>query len=140
VTKVRDNQVVLLSGETGCGKSTQVPQLILDSCPTAKILVMQPRKIAATTLAERIAQERCCSLGADVGYQVPFGSKGEHARLVFATLGVFRRRMLTDPDLVGVTHVIFDEVHERDKLADFNMIFVRDLLARRRDLRLVLMS
>mmetsp|Transcript_39128 Transcript_39128/g.112968 ORF Transcript_39128/g.112968 Transcript_39128/m.112968 type:complete len:1129 (+) Transcript_39128:40-3426(+) len=137
---VRDNQVVLLSGETGCGKSTQVPQLILDSCPQAKILVMQPRKLAATTLAERIAAERCQPLGRDVGYTVPFDNKAPNARLLFTTLGVFRRRMLHDPDLKGITHVIFDEVHERDKLADFNMIFVRDLLDRRTDLRLMLMS
>lgn len=140
VETIRDNQVVLLVGETGCGKSTQVPQLILDSCPQARILVMQPRKLAATTLAERIAAERCQPLGRDVGYQVPFGGKSPNARLVFATLGVFRKRMLMDTELVGITHVVFDEVHERDKLADFNMIFVRDLLARRTDLRVVLMS
>lgn len=140
ITAVKENQVVLLSGETGCGKSTQVPQLILDAAPEAKILVMQPRRIAATTLAERIAVERCQRLGVDVGYQVPSASQSERARLVFCTLGVFRRRLLLDPDLVGVTHIIFDEVHERDKLADFNMIVVRDLLARRSDLRLVLMS
>jgi len=140
ISTVKENQVVLLSGETGCGKSTQVPQLILDAAPEAKILVMQPRRIAATTLAERIAVERCQRLGVDVGYQVPSASQSENARLVFCTLGVFRRRLLLDPDLVGVTHIIFDEVHERDKLADFNMIVVRDLLARRSDLRLVLMS
>ncbi|CAL1163973.1 unnamed protein product, partial [Cladocopium goreaui] len=115
------------------------PQLQRWSCQ-AKILVMQPRRIAATTLAERIAVERCQRLGVDVGYQVPSASQSENARLVFCTLGVFRRRLLLDPDLVGVTHIIFDEVHERDKLADFNMIVVRDLLARRSDLRLVLMS
>jgi len=140
IQAVGGSQVVLLSGETGCGKSTQVPQLILDSCPEARILVMQPRKIAATTLAERIAQERCQPIGTDVGYHVPFGTKAASARLVFLTLGVFRKRMLTDTELRGITHVIFDEVHERDKLADFNMIFMRDLLARRSDLRLILMS
>mmetsp|Transcript_60239 Transcript_60239/g.173823 ORF Transcript_60239/g.173823 Transcript_60239/m.173823 type:complete len:1097 (-) Transcript_60239:35-3325(-) len=140
IEKIRDNQVCLLVGETGCGKSTQVPQLILDSCPKAKILVMQPRKLAATTLAQRIAQERCQALGVEVGYQVPFGSKGPNAKLVFTTLGVFRKRMLNDTELEGITHVVFDEVHERDKLADFNMIFVRDLLKRRSDLRVVLMS
>mmetsp|Transcript_54415 Transcript_54415/g.117774 ORF Transcript_54415/g.117774 Transcript_54415/m.117774 type:complete len:1106 (-) Transcript_54415:24-3341(-) len=140
IEKVRDNQVVLLVGETGCGKSTQVPQIIIDSSPKAKVLVMQPRKIAAVTLAERIAAERCQPLGREVGYQAPFQAKAPNARLVFATLGVFRRRFLQDTDLSGITHVIFDEVHERDKLADFNMIFVRDLLARRKDLRVVLMS
>ncbi|CAE7426512.1 unnamed protein product [Symbiodinium sp. CCMP2592] len=90
VTAVKEHQVVLLSGETGCGKSTQVPQLLLDSAPEARILVMQPRRIAATTLAERIAAERCQALGEDVGYQVPFGSRAENARLVFCTLGVPR--------------------------------------------------
>jgi len=140
IEKIRDSQVCLLVGETGCGKSTQVPQLILDSCPKARILVMQPRKLAATTLAERIAQERCQPLGVDVGYQVPFGGKAPNAKLVFTTLGVFRKRMLQDTELDNITHVVFDEVHERDKLADFNMIFVRDLLKRRSDLRVILMS
>jgi len=127
VEKVRDNQVVLLSGETGCGKSTQVPQIILDASPNAKILVMQPRKIAAVTLAERIAAERCQLVGQEVGYQVPFDTKGYKSKLIFATLGVFRKRMLTDPDLAGITHVVFDEVHERDRLADFNMISSRSV-------------
>jgi len=141
IESINGSQVVLLNGETGCGKSTQVPQLILDACPEAKILCMQPRKLAATTLAERIAAERCQSLGQDVGYVVPFGAKGANCSLVFMTLGVFRKTLLTNPDLRGITHVIFDEVHERDKLADFNMIFMRDLLGRRpHDLRLVLMS
>lgn len=140
VKAMSGSQVCLLRGETGCGKSTQVPQLILDSCPEAKVLCMQPRKLAATTLAERIAAERCQTLGQDVGYHVPFGAKGVNSRLVFATLGVFRSRMLQDTELRGITHVVFDEVHERDKLADFNMIFVRDLLERRNDLRVMLMS
>jgi ATP-dependent RNA helicase DHX36 len=137
---IRDHQVVLLSGETGCGKSTQVPQLIIDSCPGARVLVMQPRKIAAVTLAERIAAERCQPIGRDVGYQAPFAGKSPNAPLVFTTLGIFRKRLLADTELQGITHVVFDEVHERDKLADFNMIFVRDLLKRRKDLRLILMS
>eukprot|EP00929_Paragymnodinium_shiwhaense_P034889 TRINITY_DN18928_c0_g1_i1.p1 TRINITY_DN18928_c0_g1~~TRINITY_DN18928_c0_g1_i1.p1 ORF type:complete len:1100 (+),score=321.71 TRINITY_DN18928_c0_g1_i1:76-3375(+) len=140
ITTMRDNQVTLLSGETGCGKSTQVPQLILDSCPDAKVLVMQPRKLAAITLAERVAQERCQPCGQEVGYQAPYSNKGPNARLQFITLGVFRRRLLLDTELSGITHVVFDEVHERDKLADFNMIFVRDLLQRRSDLRVCLMS
>jgi len=87
-----------------------------------------------------VSEERCQALGADVGYDVPFGKKSNNARLVFCTLGVFRKRLLQDPDLNNVTHVIFDEVHERDKLADFNMIFIRDLLVRRPDLKLMLMS
>jgi len=140
IDAVRDNQVVLLVGETGCGKSTQVPQIIIDSCPEARVLVMQPRKLAALTLAERVAQERCQKIGEDIGYQVPFGGKNPRGRLVFCTLGVFRRRLLEDTELAGITHVIFDEVHERDKLADFNMIFMRDLCQRRPDLKLMLMS
>lgn len=135
--KVARSQVVLISGETGCGKSTQVPQFLLDANETCRILVAQPRKLAATSLCQRVVQERGTT---DVGFTVPMENSRANSRLIFCTTSVMRRRLFTDPELKGVTHIVFDEVHERDKLADFALIFLRDLVRRRPDLRLILMS
>eukprot|EP00397_Hematodinium_sp_SG-2012_P002884 GEMP01002892.1.p1 GENE.GEMP01002892.1~~GEMP01002892.1.p1 ORF type:complete len:1080 (+),score=285.51 GEMP01002892.1:130-3369(+) len=135
--KVARSQVVLISGETGCGKSTQVPQFILDANKTCRILVAQPRRIAATALCQRVVQERGKN---DVGFTVPMENSRAGSRLLFCTTSVMRRRLFNDPELKGVTHIVFDEVHERDKLADFALIFLRDLVRRRPDLRLILMS
>ncbi|CAD7930194.1 unnamed protein product [Amoebophrya sp. A25] len=137
------NQVTLISGETGCGKSTQVPQFLLDGNPHCNILVAQPRRIAAISLAKRVQDERG---GGNmernmVGFHVPLERKTrQQTRLTFCTTSMLRKRLFTDPELTGVTHIVFDEVHERDKLADFALIFIRDLVQRRPDLRLVLMS
>ena len=135
LSAVQDYQVTLLSGETGCGKSTQVPQFLLDANPHCNILVAQPRKIAAISLCKRVQEERGWNSGAqqEVGFHVPLerhrGGKGS-ARLTFCTTGLLRKRLFTDPELRGVTHIVFDEVHERDKLADFALIFIRDLVGR----------
>ena len=137
-------QVVILCGETGSGKSTQVPQFILDDPVTghaANVIVTQPRRIAAISLAERVAAERCEEVGGAVGYNVRLESCTSSAtRLLFITTGVLLRRLVGDPTLSDVTHVILDEVHERDVNTDFLLILMRDLLAARPDLRLVVMS
>eukprot|EP00392_Amoebophrya_sp_AT5.2_P015693 g15909.t1 len=139
---VQMNQVTLISGETGCGKSTQVPQFLLDGNDCANILVAQPRKIAAISLANRVQQERGDHHAKkQVGFHVPLERRRtQGTRLTFCTTAMLRRRLFTDPELSGVTHIVFDEVHERDKLADFALIFIRDLVRRRPDLRLLLMS
>jgi len=134
---VENSSVVLISGETGCGKSTQVPQFLLDANDKCRILVAQPRRLAATSLCQRVVQERGTS---DVGYNVPMDRCRDKSRLVFCTTSVMRRRLYDDSELEGITHIIFDEVHERDKVADFTLIFLRDLIRRRPDLRLILMS
>jgi ATP-dependent RNA helicase DHX36 len=142
---VRDHQVSIVSGETGCGKSTQVPQFILDDAtpgmapPT--IVVTQPRRLAAQALAGRIAHERGQEAGAQVGYNIRLDSKSSAATmLTFMTTGVLLRRLASDPLLTDFTHIVMDEVHERDKYADFLMVLLKDVLPRRPDLRLVLMS
>lgn len=116
---VREHQVVLVSGETGCGKTTQVPQFLLDDPsigPAASIVCTQPRRISAMSVAERIAAER----GEEVGHTVGYAVRADAAlgsQLSFVTPGLLLRRLATDPTLSKFTHVIIDECHEQDKCA-----------------------
>ncbi|CAK7349655.1 unnamed protein product [Dovyalis caffra] len=144
---VSENQVIVVSGETGCGKTTQLPQYILESEIEAtrgaacSIICTQPRRISAMSVSERVAAERGEKLGESVGYKVRLeGMKGRNTRLLFCTTGILLRRLLVDRNLKGVTHVIVDEIHERGMNEDFLLIVLRDLLPRRPELRLILMS
>uniref|UniRef100_A0A7I4A4A1 RNA helicase n=1 Tax=Physcomitrium patens TaxID=3218 RepID=A0A7I4A4A1_PHYPA len=163
ITAVVDkHQVVLIAGETGCGKTTQVPQYILDHMwsqnKPCRIICTQPRRISATSVAERIAAERGENVGNTVGYQIRLESKGgRHSSLMFCTNGVLLRKLVGSGRLklkenesvldeseefsgLDATHVIVDEIHERDRNADFLLIVLRDLLALKPNLRLILMS
>lgn len=119
---IRQSQVVVISGETGCGKSTQVPQYILDDWIAnyendkkhVEIVCTQPRRISALGVAERVSDERVEKIGNTVGYQIRLESKiSASTRLTFCTTGILLRRLEGDPTLPSVTHVIVDEVHER---------------------------
>ncbi|CAJ1352753.1 unnamed protein product, partial [Effrenium voratum] len=113
---IQERQVTLVVGETGCGKSTQLPQFILEAFEDANIVVTQPRRISALSLAHRVAQERGEEVGDRVGYSVHLDQmSSRRCRLLFCTAGVFRRRLLGDPQLAAVTHLVMDELHERDK-------------------------
>ncbi|KAJ6289243.1 hypothetical protein OIU76_025119 [Salix suchowensis] len=93
------------------------------------------------SVSERVAAERGEKLGESVGYKVRLeGMRGRDTRLLFCTTGILLRRLLLDRDLKGVTHVIVDEIHERGMNEDFLLIVLRDLLPRRPELRLILMS
>lgn len=144
---ISKNQVVVISGETGCGKTTQVPQYILESeieaarGASCNIICTQPRRISAMSVSERVAAERGEQIGESVGYKVRLeGMKGRNTRLLFCTTGVLLRRLLVDRNLRGVSHVIVDEIHERGMNEDFLLIVLKDLLPHRPDLRLILMS
>ncbi|XP_038701366.1 DExH-box ATP-dependent RNA helicase DExH1 isoform X2 [Tripterygium wilfordii] len=144
---VAENQVLVVSGETGCGKTTQLPQFILEdeiSClrgANCNIICTQPRRISAISVAARISSERGESLGETVGYQIRLESKRSmETRLLFCTTGVLLRQLVQDPNLTGVSHLLVDEIHERGMNEDFLLIILRDLLPRRPDLRLILMS
>ena len=146
---LRKSRVVVVSGETGCGKSTQVPQYLLeDMCAAGRggecsIVVTQPRRIAALALAERVASERGGGkAGGVVGYAVRLESKvtRDVTRLLFCTTGVLLQRLRTDPTLRELSHVVIDEVHERSLDSDFLLIVLRDALAANPNLRVVLMS
>ncbi|VFQ78173.1 unnamed protein product [Cuscuta campestris] len=147
LSAITQNQVVIISGETGCGKTTQIPQFILESqieslCGAkCNIICTQPRRISAMSVSERIALERGENLGETVGYKVRLeGVKGRDTHLLFCTTGILLRRLLVDRSLKGVTHVIVDEIHERGMNEDFLLIVLKDLLPRRPELRLILMS
>ncbi|CAH0474125.1 unnamed protein product [Peronospora belbahrii] len=144
---VQNNQVVLICGATGCGKTTQIPQFILDDYITrgaggeCNIVCTQPRRIAAIGVATRVAQERCEEIADIVGYQIRMDAKkSSNTRLLFCTTGVLLRRLLNDRQLSSVSHVIVDEVHERNVDTDFLLSILRDLLPQRPDLRIILMS
>ncbi|XP_066368016.1 DExH-box ATP-dependent RNA helicase DExH3-like isoform X2 [Miscanthus floridulus] len=141
------NQVIVISGETGCGKTTQLPQFVLESeiesgrGAFCNIICTQPRRISAMAVAERVSTERGENLGESVGYKVRLeGIKGKDTHLLFCTSGILLRRLLSDRNLNGVTHVFVDEIHERGMNEDFLLIVLKELLSRRRDLRLILMS
>lgn len=147
LTAISQNQVVIISGETGCGKTTQIPQFILESeidsvrGATCSIICTQPRRISAMSVSERIATERGENLGETVGYKVRLeGMKGRDTHLLFCTTGILLRRLLVDRNLKGVTHVIVDEIHERGMNEDFLLIVIKDVLPHRPELRLILMS
>ncbi|XP_047333624.1 DExH-box ATP-dependent RNA helicase DExH7, chloroplastic [Impatiens glandulifera] len=153
---LKENNVLVVCGETGSGKTTQVPQYILDDMIEAdqggycNIICTQPRRIAAISVAERVSDERCESSpgsnGSLVGYQVRLDSaRSEKTKLMFCTTGILLRRIAGDKTFSGVTHVIVDEVHERSLLGDFLLIVLKNLIAKQSDsstqrLKVILMS
>ena len=143
-TLTEGNQLVLVAA-TGSGKTTQVPQMILDAGLVAEgrqIVVLQPRRVAARTVATRVAWERQVRLGAEVGYQVRFEDRiGDATRIAFVTEGILLRWLQDDPRLSQIGVLIFDEFHERNLLSDVALALAKRLQATERpDLRLVVMS
>ena len=143
-TLTEGNQLVLVAA-TGSGKTTQVPQMILDAglVPEGRqIVVLQPRRVAARTVATRVAWERQVRLGAEVGYQVRFEDRiGDGTRIAFVTEGILLRWLQDDPRLSRIGVLIFDEFHERNLLSDVALALAKRLqVTARPDLRLVVMS
>jgi len=135
---------LVLAAPTGSGKSTQVPQIILDDvlCGGSKVVVLQPRRVAARSLARRVAWERSARLGDEVCYQVRFENHtGPETKIEFITEGVLLRRLQDDPRLANVGAVLFDEFHERNLMSDLALGLVKKLQRTGRDdLKLVVMS
>ncbi|KAL9179142.1 hypothetical protein ACHAXT_000184 [Thalassiosira profunda] len=140
----RDGRVVLVTGETGCGKTTQIPQFVLEHSPAkSKIVVAQPRRLAATGVAARVALERGEPVPgqASVGYVVRGDSKvGNATRLLFCTTGVLLRQLQSQDALRNVTHVVIDEVHERHLDTDVLLAILKKTLPSLPNLTVVLMS
>ncbi|MBW8091200.1 ATP-dependent RNA helicase HrpA [Streptomyces hygroscopicus] len=140
---VRDHQVVIVAGETGSGKTTQIPKICLELGRGVKGLIghTQPRRIAARTVAERIAEELRSPLGESVGWKVRFTdqvSKDTHVKLM--TDGILLAEIQTDRELRQYDTIIIDEAHERSLNIDFLLGYLARLLPRRPDLKVVITS
>uniref|UniRef100_A0A8C0MJL2 ATP-dependent RNA helicase DHX29 n=1 Tax=Canis lupus familiaris TaxID=9615 RepID=A0A8C0MJL2_CANLF len=153
VETLKRHRVVVVAGETGSGKSTQVPHflledLLLNEWGTSKcnIVCTQPRRISAVSLATRVCDELGCENGPGgrnslCGYQIRMESRAsESTRLLYCTTGVLLRKLQEDGLLTNVSHVIVDEVHERSVQSDFLLIILKEILQKRSDLHLILMS
>ncbi|KAJ5587061.1 uncharacterized protein N7459_002826 [Penicillium hispanicum] len=156
IEAVNSHQVTIISGETGSGKSTQSVQFVLDDMiqrglgGAANIICTQPRRISALGLADRVSDERCATVGDEVGYVIRGESKANQGttKITFVTTGVLLRRIQSGGDadgnvassLADVSHVVVDEVHERSLDTDFLLALLRDVLRHRKDLKIILMS
>lgn len=149
LAQIDRSKVVVIAGETGSGKSTQIPQFLLVdrliSGEECNIICTQPRRISAVSLANRVSQE----IGDNppgtpnslCGYRIRFESRTTHTTcLTYCTTGVVLRQLHSDPELKMVTHIIVDEVHERTVQSDFLLIILKNLLEFRNDLKVILMS
>ena len=135
---IRDHQVVVVAGETGSGKTTQLPKiaLMLGRGQERMIGHTQPRRIAARSVAERIAEELGTELGETVGYQVRFTDRtSERSRIKVMTDGILLAELQRDRDLRRYDTLIIDEAHERSLNIDFILGYLKQLLPRRPDLK-----
>uniref|UniRef100_A0A674G8Z4 ATP-dependent RNA helicase DHX29 n=1 Tax=Taeniopygia guttata TaxID=59729 RepID=A0A674G8Z4_TAEGU len=152
VETLKKHRVVVVAGETGSGKSTQVPHFLLEDLlldegsKKCNIVCTQPRRISAVSLATRVCEELGCESGPGgknslCGYQIRMESRtGEATRLLYCTTGVLLRKLQEDGLLSSISHVIVDEVHERSVQSDFLLVILREILHKRSDLHLILMS
>ncbi|KKK05434.1 ATP-dependent RNA helicase HrpA [Micromonospora sp. HK10] len=140
---IRDHQVVIVAGETGSGKTTQLPKICLELGRgiTGLIGHTQPRRLAARTVADRIAEELGTELGDVVGYKVRFTDQvGEHSLVKLMTDGILLAELQTDRMLRQYDTLIIDEAHERSLNIDFILGYLKQLLPRRPDLKVVITS
>ena len=140
---IRDNQVVIIAGETGSGKTTQIPKMCLELGLGEKGLIghTQPRRLAARSVAERIAEELGQKIGETVGYQVRFTSEvGEHSAIKLMTDGILLAEIQNDKLLRRYSTLIIDEAHERSLNIDFILGYLKRILPQRPDLKIIITS
>ncbi|XP_076621574.1 ATP-dependent RNA helicase DHX30 isoform X2 [Colletes latitarsis] len=145
---LKHNQVLLIKGDTGCGKSTQVPQFIMNAyeeqnkAHECNILVSEPRRISAISLANYVAAERNEDVGSTIGYHVRLMHMLPKlpGSILFCTTGILLRRLHNNPTLTGVSHVIIDESHERTLQIDILLNLLKKVLKVNPNLKLIIMS
>ncbi|PHH69289.1 hypothetical protein CDD82_7858 [Ophiocordyceps australis] len=140
---IRENQVTIVVGETGSGKTTQLTQFLYEEGygKRGMICCTQPRRVAAMSVAKRVAEEMEVALGSTVGYAIRFEDcTSEETVIKYMTDGILLRESLADPDLDGYSCIIMDEAHERALNTDILMGLFKKILQRRRDLRLIVTS
>ncbi|XP_041662309.1 ATP-dependent DNA/RNA helicase DHX36 isoform X2 [Cheilinus undulatus] len=150
VKLINSNRVLVVSGETGCGKTTQVTQFILDDHikrgmgSMCRVVCTQPRRISAISVAERVSAERaeCVGNGNSCGYQIRLQRElpRRQGSILYCTTGIILQWLRSDPLLSSISHLVLDEIHERNLQSDVLLIIVKDLLSLREDLKVVLMS
>lgn len=134
------NQNLVITAAPGAGKTTRLPPALLSSCP-GKILVLEPRRMAAIAASHRIAEEQGWNVGDEIGYQVRFANKtSAKSRLIFMTEALLARQMIQDPELKGVDVVILDEFHERSAHVDLALGLLRELQELGSGIKIVVMS
>ena len=139
IEKIIKNQVTIIAGKTGCGKTTQVPKFIATTFPNSRIIMTQPRRIAVFSIHNRIREEVKNNL--KVGYHVGMNPNfRDETDLLIVTTGIFLQRLIHERQLNEFTHVILDEVHERDLDIDFVMILMKHVLYNNPNTKLILMS
>lgn len=140
---IRENQVVVVIGETGSGKTTQLSQFLHEDGYTKHGLIgcTQPRRVAAMSVAKRVSEEMECELGSVVGYSIRFEDcTSKDTRIKYMTDGVMLRESMTERDLDRYSAIILDEAHERSLNTDVLMGLLKKVLTRRRDLKLIVTS
>ncbi|MEY2481506.1 MAG: ATP-dependent helicase HrpB [Verrucomicrobiota bacterium] len=144
VAELREHARLIIQAPTGSGKSTQVPQILLDHCSlgAGQVVILQPRRLATRLLATRVASERKVRLGDEVGYQIRFENiTSDRTRIRFVTEGILLRQLIQDPQLRGISAILFDEFHERHLYGDITLARALQLQATSRpDLKLAVMS
>ena len=144
IARLQADRRLILSAPTGSGKSTQVPQMLLKHglLGNGQVVVLQPRRLAARLLAKRVASELGVKLGEEVGYQIRFENvTSAKTKIRFVTEGVLLRQMIDDPQLRGVSAILFDEFHERHLYGDITLAQALDQQEQHRpDLLLAVMS
>ncbi|KAI4666843.1 uncharacterized protein J4E88_010411 [Alternaria novae-zelandiae] len=143
IAAVEQHQVIIVVSETGSGKSTQIPRYILDAglAEDGMIAVTQPRRVAAMSVASRVAEEYGCKLGNEVGYSIRFEDKtGPKTKIKFATDGILLQEAKTDPLLQSYSCVMIDEAHERSLASDLLLVLCREVCRARPDFKLLILS
>ncbi len=144
VSALQANNRLILQAPTGSGKSTQIPQIVLDHglAGNGEIVVLQPRRLATRMLANRVAYERKVRVGDEVGYQIRLDRVcSAKTRIRFVTEGVLLRQMLNDPNLRGMSVLVFDEFHERHLYGDITLARALEVQEKSRpDLKVIVMS
>ncbi|XP_030052469.1 ATP-dependent RNA helicase DHX30 isoform X2 [Microcaecilia unicolor] len=148
ISAIEKHPVVVIAGDTGCGKTTRIPQYILEYYITSgrgaqcNMLITQPRRISAVSVAQHVRHELGQGLNKNVGFQVRLESSlpPRGGAMLFCTVGILLRKLQGNPKLEGISHVIVDEVHERDVNTDFMLILLKKIQHMNPNLRVVVMS
>ncbi|XP_063055878.1 pre-mRNA-splicing factor ATP-dependent RNA helicase DHX16 [Engraulis encrasicolus] len=144
LSAIEQHQVLIIEGETGSGKTTQIPQYLMEEGYTSgglKIGCTQPRRVAAMSVASRVAQEVGVKLGNEVGYSIRFEDcTSERTKLKYMTDGMLLREFLTEPDLASYSVIIIDEAHERTLHTDILFGLIKDIARFREDLKVLVAS